>query len=39
MGAVRSGGDLRNLGGKEKHVMEFDCHDEVVRFRLEAFKK
>jgi len=39
MEAVRSGGDLRNIGGSGKHVMEFDCPDGVVRFKLEAIKK
>ncbi len=38
MEAVRSGGDLRNLGGIESSVMELDCPDGVVRFRLEATK-
>lgn len=39
MEAIRSGGDLRNLGGRDKYIMEFDCPDGVVRFRLEALKK
>ncbi|MGI6345212.1 MAG: TIGR04076 family protein [Bacillota bacterium] len=34
--AVRSGGDLRNLGGSGRYIMEFDCPDGVVRFRLQA---
>jgi len=36
MEAVRSGGDLHNLGGSDKHIMEFDCPDGVVRFRMEV---
>lgn len=36
MEVVRSGGDLRNLGGRDKHVMEFCCPDGVVEFRLEV---
>ncbi len=36
MEAVRSGGDLRNLGGFERYTMEFDCPDGIVRFRIEA---
>lgn len=39
MEAVRSGGDLRNLGGTDKGCMDFDCPDGVVRFRLEAVEK
>lgn len=38
MEAVRSGGDLRNLGGIDQYVMEFDCPDGIVRFKLEAAK-
>ena len=34
--AVRSGGDLRNLGGSGKHEMEILCPDGVVRFRISA---
>lgn len=34
--AVRSGGDLRNLGGAEKHEMEIVCPDGVVKFRISA---
>lgn len=34
--AVRSEGDLRNLGGSDRHTMEFDCPDGVVRFKVEA---
>ncbi|MDF2686279.1 MAG: GCN5-related N-acetyltransferase, partial [Clostridia bacterium] len=37
MEAVRSGGDLRKLGGIERSIMEFGCPDGVVRFRLEGF--
>lgn len=36
MEAVRSGGDLCNLGGSDRHIIEFDCPDGVVRFKLEA---
>jgi uncharacterized repeat protein (TIGR04076 family) len=36
MEAVRSGGDLRNLGGSDKNAMEFCCPDGVIQFRLEA---
>mgnify|MGYP000930995653 CR=1 FL=1 len=39
MEAARSGGDLRNLGGSDKHIMEFECPEGVVRFKLEAFRK
>jgi ribosomal protein S18 acetylase RimI-like enzyme len=38
MEAVRSGGDLRNLGGFDKNIIEFDCPEGAVRFRLEAIK-
>ncbi len=34
MEAVRSGGDLRNLGGTAPAEMETVCPDGVVRFRL-----
>lgn len=35
--SVRSGGDLSNLlPGAEKHMCEFTCPGEVVKFRLEA---
>ena len=37
--AVRSGGDLRNLGGSAQYTIEFCCPDGVVWFRLEAEKK
>ena len=36
MEAVRSGGDLRNLGGDAPQAMTFVCPDGVVRLRLEA---
>lgn len=39
MEATRSGGDLRNLGGKQENVIEFDCPDGVIKFRLEAIKR
>ena len=32
--AVRSGGDLRNLGGADKHEMAIVCPDGVVQFRI-----
>lgn len=46
MEAVRSGGDLRRIGGfsttgnviDERHVKEFVCPDGVVTFRLTAEK-
>jgi uncharacterized repeat protein (TIGR04076 family) len=34
MEAVRSGGDLRNLGGSGAAEMVFVCPDGVVQFRL-----
>ena len=34
MEAVRSGGDLRNLGGSGAAEMLFVCPDGVVQFRL-----
>ena len=39
MEAVRSGGDLRNLGGCQSDAIEFDCPDGIVKFRLEAIKQ
>lgn len=36
MEAVRSGGDLRNLGGKTENMIQFCCPDGVVTFQLEA---
>lgn len=36
MEAVRSGGDLENLGGSGKHVKEIVCPDGCVMFRLTA---
>ena len=36
MEAVRSRGDLRNLGGTNEHIMDFCCSDGIVEFRLEA---
>lgn len=38
MEAVRSGGDLKNLGGCEKWTKEFTCPDGVVKYRLTAKK-
>jgi len=34
--AVRSEGDLRNLGGSGKHEMEIVCPDGIVKFRISA---
>ena len=39
MEAVRSGGDLRNLGGDSPDVIHFCCPDGVVIFRLEAVRR
>ena len=36
--AVRSGGDLRNLGGSATHEMTVCCPDGVVRFGVTAEK-
>lgn len=36
MEAVRSGGDLVNLGGESRYVKELFCPDGVVKFRLSA---
>ncbi|MCE5322595.1 TIGR04076 family protein [bacterium] len=36
MTAVRSGGDLRELGGKTAESIDFTCPDGVVHFRLAA---
>lgn len=38
MDAVRSGGDLRSLGGDSKFSKEIVCPDGVVKFRLTAEK-
>lgn len=38
MEAIRSGGDLRNLGGDSDSTMNFCCPDGVVTFRLETLK-
>ncbi|MED9820915.1 MAG: TIGR04076 family protein [Christensenellales bacterium] len=38
MEAVRSGGDLRNIGGSEPYVKELVCPDGCVVFRLTATK-
>ena len=34
--AVRSEGDLRNLGGSGKHKIDIVCPDGVVKFRISA---
>ena len=36
---VRTGGDLRTLGGVGKHVCEFHCPDGAVKFRLEGYDR
>ena len=36
MEAIRSGGDLRNVGGSDKHVKDIVCPDGCVMFRLTA---
>ncbi|MEN6355523.1 MAG: TIGR04076 family protein [Armatimonadota bacterium] len=38
MTAVRSGGDLRELGGKTADSIDFPCPDGVVHFRLDTEK-
>ena len=38
MEAVRSGGDLRNVGGPDKHVKDIVCPDGCIMFRLKARK-
>ena len=38
MEAVRSGGDLRNVGGSDKYVKDIVCPDGCVLFRLTAKK-
>lgn len=38
MEAVRSGGDLTNVGGSEKYVKDFVCPDGCVCFRMTATK-
>ena len=38
MEAVRSGGDLRNVGGSDKYVKDIVCPDGGVLFRLTAKK-
>ena len=38
MEAVRSGGDLENIGGNGKYIKEFVCPDGCVMFRLTAKK-
>ncbi len=39
MEAVRSGGDLRQLGGDSRNSITFCCPDGVVTFHLEAIRK
>ena len=36
MEAIRSGGDLRNVGGSDRHVKDIVCPDGCVMFRLTA---
>ena len=36
MEAIRSGGDLRNTGGSDRHVKDIVCPDRCVMFRLAA---
>ena len=36
MEAIRSGGDLRNVGGSDKHVKDIVCPDGCVMFWLTA---
>lgn len=36
MEAVRSGGDLRNVGGSDRYVKNLVCPDGCVMFRLTA---
>ena len=36
MGAVRSGGDLRNIGGRGRLTKDIVCPDGCVVFRLTA---
>lgn len=38
MEAVRSGGSLENLGGKDKYIKEIVCPDGCIIFRLTAKK-
>ena len=38
MEVVRSGGDLRNVGGSETYVKDIVCPDGCVMFRLKARK-
>lgn len=39
MGAVRSGGDLQNLGGSGKYCKDVVCPDGCVKFRVTAKKR
>ena len=36
MEAIRSGGDLRNVGVSDKYVKDIVCPDGCVMFRLKA---
>lgn len=38
MEAVRSGGDLENIGGSGKHTKDLVCPDGCVLFRLTAVR-
>jgi hypothetical protein len=38
MQAVRSGGDLSLVGGKEKYIKDYVCPDGCVCFRMTAEK-
>ena len=38
MEAVRSSGDLRNVGGYDKHVKDIVCPDGCIMFRLKSRK-
>ena len=38
MEAVRSGGDLQNIGGSGKYVKDIVCHDGCVLFGLTTTK-
>lgn len=38
MQAVRSGGDLTNVGGTDKYVKDYVCPDGCVCFRMTAVK-
>lgn len=38
MEAVRSGGDLENIGGSDKYTKEIVCPDGCVIFKMKAKK-